>query len=176
MTAPILSANVLPAHKTILSAVEQIGPLKKQLDSAFSLTIKRYGEKANKIRCRSRSLQVIFVILSMATTLFIGVKFQAWELYWLNVLLLLCAIVTGLWIFEIFKDYRRAWLDALALQNSITRLHSEYQLVLASVIFLEKESLPGNDSLTVEQVYIQYWNELQFLLNIIDPAREAEQV
>ncbi|WP_372882994.1 hypothetical protein [Psychromonas sp.] len=170
MTAPVVIAELLPAHKTILSAVDQVRPLQKQLDLAFILIIKRCSEKVNKIWRRSFSLKVMLVILSMATTLFVGFKFQDWQVDWLHVSLLICAIVTGLWVFEIFKDYRSAWLNALALQNSISRLYSEYQLLLDCVTFLEKQSLPAKDSLTLEQVYVQYWNRLQVLLNGTDTA------
>ncbi|MGB5445231.1 MAG: hypothetical protein WBM99_06960 [Psychromonas sp.] len=170
MTAPVESTDILPAHKTILSAVDQIKPLEKKLDSAFMLIIKRYGDKANKIRYRSHSLKGMLVALSMATTLFIGFKFQDWQVDWLHVALLVCAIATGLWIFEIFKDYRSAWLNALALQNNITTLYSEYQLVLGCITCLERESLSRKELLTAEQVSVQYWNRLQLLLNDIDPA------
>ncbi len=168
MTAPVITGDILPAHKTILSAVEQIGPLQKKLDSAFMLLIKRYGEKANKIRYRSLSLKVMLVILSMATTLVVGFNCQGWQVAWLHVGLLVCAIATGLWLFEIFKDYRSAWLKTLTLQSSIATLYTEYQLLVDCITFLEKHSLPAASSLTMDKVCVQYWNRLQLLLNNIE--------
>jgi hypothetical protein len=161
---------ILPAHMTILSVVDQTATLKNQLENAFTLLIKRYAERADKSRYRSLSLQGALVILSVATTIFIGLKFKALEVYWLNVMLVVCAIVTGLWVFETYKDHHRVWLRSLALQNSINRLRVEYELLLGSVNFLAKGSFAGTHVLIAEQVHIKYWNELQSLLNSINPA------
>jgi hypothetical protein len=162
---------ILPAHMTILSAVDQTATLKNQLESAFIVIIRRYQERADKSRCRSLSLQGVLVILSVATTIFIGLKFKALEVHWLNVLLVICAIVTGLWIFETYKHCHRAWLRSLALQNTINKLRGEYELLLGAVNLLARGSLAGTHVLLAEQVHIKYWNELQLLLNSINPAR-----
>jgi len=170
MIEPTLLKVILPAHITILSALDQTQHLKNQLDNAFLLIIKRCEEKADKSRYRSLSLQAVLVILSVATTIFIGLKFKGLELLWVNMILVVCAIVSGLWTFETYKDYHRVWLRSLALQNTIKRLRIEYELVLGAVNFLAKGSLAGAHVLIAEQVHIKYWNELQLLLNSINPT------
>ncbi|MFT7053423.1 MAG: hypothetical protein ACJAU1_000979 [Psychromonas sp.] len=170
MIEPTLLKVILPAHMTILSALDQRDQLKNQLDSAFILIIKRCEARADKCRYRSLSLQAVLIILSVSTTIFIGLKFNALELLWANMILIACAIVTGLWVFETYKSYHCAWLKFLALQNTIKRLRLEYKLVLGAVNFLAKGSLAGAHVLIAEQVHIKYWNKLQSLLYSINPT------
>lgn len=171
MIEPTLLKVILPAHITILPALDQRELLKNQLDSAFVLIIKRCEARAEKSRYRSLSLQGILIILSVSTTLFIGLKFNGLELFWANMILIACAIVTGLWVFETYKNYHCARLRSLALQNTIKRLRLEYKLVLGAVNFLAKGSLAGAHVLITEQVHIKYWNKLQSLLDSINSKR-----
>lgn len=169
MIEPTLLKVILPAHITILPALDQKELLKNQLDNAFILIIKRCEAGADKSYYRSLSLRGVLIILSVTTTIFIGLKFNDLELLWANIILVLCAIITGLWTFETYRDYHRAWLRSLVLQNTIKRLRAEYKLVLGAVNFLAKGSLAGAHLLIAEQVHIKYWNELQLLLNSINP-------
>ncbi|MFT6927283.1 MAG: ABC-type siderophore export system fused ATPase/permease subunit [Psychromonas sp.] len=170
MIEPALLKVILPAHTTILSAVDQSAALKSQLQSAFILIIKRYQEKADKSRYRALSLQGVLIVLSVASTIFVGLKFYYLELLWANVIVVLCAIITGLWTFETYKDYQRVWLRYLALQDRVKRLRDEYQSVLEGANFVSKRTFAAEPQLITEQVHIKYWNKLQLLLNSINPA------
>lgn len=168
MIEPKLLKVILPAHITIVSTVDHTAALKNQLDSAFILIIKRYQEKADKSRYRSLSLQGVLIILSVATTIFIGLKFNGLELYWRNLVPVVCAMVTGLWTFDTYKDYHYVWLRFLALQYTIKRLRVEYELLLGAVNFFAESASAGDHALIAEQVHIKYWNKLQLLLNSVN--------
>lgn len=170
MIEPTLLKVILPAHITIMPTLDQSGTLKNKLESAFVVILKRCEAGANKSYYRSLYLQAVLVILSVATTIFIGLKFKDLELAWANMILLVCAIVTGLWTFATYKDYHRARLRYLVLQNTIKRLRLEYELLLCAVNYLAKGSLAGAHLLIAEQVHIKYWNELQLLLNSFNPT------
>lgn len=95
---------------------------------------KEYGEKGSKNKKGAIVVQVLLIVLSALTTIFIGWKAtgDVPNIFLINLALICSAVVAGLNVINAFFDYRELWAQYKVSRNQLQILLSELNYIRAS--------------------------------------------
>ena len=143
-------------QQTTPNGVTEIRATTKEIDAlmqCLEVASKDYANKGSKNKRGAIFVQVLLIVLSALTTIFIGWKAtgDAPNLFLINLGLVCSAVVAGLNVINAFFDYRELWAQYKVSRNQLRILLSELNYIRAS----------GDENVTKSQlgeIFAEYKN------------------